>query len=554
MKKIFFPVFVLMATASLTLCGCKKWVNEALDIEPSDRYTVSAVWSSETSADTYLLGLYSILKENNGGVGGDGNLVYFWDAYSDIMKSNSWNQYNHPYNVTFLQGPSSFSGQSAGTFECWSDSYTRIRRCNEFLRDAPIYGPNISDTYAQTRMGEARFVRAFIYWRLMAIYGKCILRDAVDGPDQNNKGLATPDQIWDLVEADLRFAGENIATGLPEGRITRAAAWALLSRTMLYAGRWDVAIEAADKCKECGGQLDPNYAHVFEDSASPENLMVFKFQQNKLTHRADVFFRPLGDGAQDGLHPGANIYAVFGPTSELVDSYEMADGTPFSWSTHGDDPYTGREPRFYASILYNGAPWEGRTIETFDGGADKIVEFNISGSAGSTVTGYYLKKFITEGQTGWEKFGSDHFATLIRYAEVLLNKAEAYAMSGDLTNANITLNEVRSRVGLPGRGGTTLEEVMADIKHERMVELAGEGLRFWDLRRWKDAVDVINEKNFHGCWITKNDDGTFTYKQVSCDGAGKTHTFLESYYAFAIPIGEISNNESITAADQNPGW
>ncbi|MBR1872701.1 MAG: RagB/SusD family nutrient uptake outer membrane protein [Bacteroidales bacterium] len=554
MKKSFANIIVLLA-AVLALGACKKWVNSALDIEPSDRYSVASVWSSENSADTYLLGLYSFLKENDGIIGGDANLTRFWDAYSDLIKSNSWNQYNHPYNASFLQGPSSFNGQGAGTFECWSDCYTRIRRCNEFLRDAPVYGPKISDTYAETRSGEIRFVRAYCYMKLMAIYGKCVLRDAVDGPDQNNKALADPEEIWDLIEGDLRYAGENIDEKLPRGRISRAAAWGLLSRASLYAKRWDVAIEAADKCADCGGRLDPkSYANVFADIDSPENLLVFEYVSNKLTHRADVFFRPLGDGDQDGKHPGANVYAVFGPTSELVDSYEMADGTPFSWSTHGDDPYTGREPRFYASILYNGATWEGRTIETYDGGLDKIVAFDVSGAAGSTVTGYYLRKFITENQEGWEKYGSDHFSIFQRYSEVLLNKAEALAQKGDCELANIELGKVRGRVGLPAKSGTTTEAVMADIKHERMVELAGEGRRFWDLRRWRDAVEVINEKNFHGCWITKNDDGTFTYKQVSCDGAGRTHTFLESYYAFALPITEISNNELIDQKDNNPGW
>ena len=87
-----------------------------------------------------------------------------------------------------------------------------------------------------------------------------------------------------------------------------------------------------------------------------------------------------------------------------------------------------------------------------------------------------------------------------------------------------------------------------------MVELAGEGQRFWDLRRWKDAVEVINQKNFHGCWITKNTDGTLTYKQVNCDGAGKIHTFLESYYAFSLPLTEINNNGAIDLTDNNPGW
>ena len=551
---------LLLIIAAVCFTACEDWINESLDIDPSDRYSVSTVWSSANSADQYLLGLYNIIKENNGTVGGDSNQSLYWDAYSDIIKSNSWNQYNHPYNTAFLQG--TFPNTYAGVFECWSDSYTRIRRCNEFLRDAPVYGPKIGDDYSLTRSAEMRCIRAFIYFRLMKVYGKCIIRDAVDGPEQNDKALATPDEVWDFIEADLRYAGSNIRKDQPRGRITRAFAWGLLSSAALYAQRWDLAIEAADSCEFYGGTLDPSYDNVFADIDSPELLLTFEFVQNKLTHRGDVFFRPLGDGAEDGKHPGANVYAVFGPTSELVDSYEMADGTPFSWETHGADPYTGRDPRFYSSILFNGADWEGRKIETFvsadtsvfKDGKDKIVEFNTSGAAGSTVTGYYLKKFITENQTGWEKYGSDHFAIVMRFAEVVLNKAEAYAQKNDFVNANIQLNRVRDRVHMPGKSGADLGTVMADIKHERMVELAGEGQRFWDLRRWKDAVDVINEKNFHGCWITKKTDGSLEYKQVSCDGAGKIHTFLESYYAFSLPLSEINNNNAISPSDNNPGW
>lgn len=547
---------IILALIGMTvLCAsCSDWIDEALNIDPSDRYSTATVWSSENSADEYLLGMYGIIKENTGTVGGDYNLATVWDAYSDILKSNSWNQYGHGYNAAFLSGQSSFSSQNAGAFECWDDCYTRIRRCNEFLRDVPKYGPSISKDYELTRSAEMRSIRAFVYFRLMVVYGKCIIRDAVDGPEQNDKAMATPDEVWDFIESDLRFAGSNIRKEQPCGRITRAAAWGFLSKAALFAGRWDTVIEAADSCEAYGGVLDNDYANVFASIDSPEHLLTFEFVSNKLTHRGDTFFRPLGDGASDGMHPGANVYAVFGPTSELVDSYEMADGTPFSWDTHGTDPYTGREPRFYASILYNGAPWEGRTIETYDGGKDKIVEFDNSGAAGSTVTGYYLRKFITENETGWEKYGSTHFAIAMRFAEVLLNKAEAYAQKGDFVNAYETLNRVRSRVGLPAKSGSDLETAMADIKHERMVELAGEGQRFWDLRRWKDAVEVLDGKNLHGCWITKKSDGKLEYKQVSCDGEGRTHTFLESYYAFAIPLTEISNNSKVTNADQNPGW
>lgn len=558
MKKILNTLSILAAGA--LLCSCEGFISDALDIDPSDRYSSEAVWSSASSADQYLLGLYNLIKENTGNLGSDSNMTGFWDAYSDLVKSNSWAEYNHPFNRAFLQA-SSFDGQSAGCFECWSSNYERIRRCNEFLRDAPVYGPKLGADYAKTRSAEMKFIRAMAYFRLMQVYGKCIIRDKVDGPAENDKGFASARETWDFIEADLREAGNNIATDLPSGRLTRAAAWAYLSRVALYAEDWDVVTEAADSARRYGAALDPVYADVFENRTSVENLFTIEFMQNKLTHRADVFFRPPGDAAEGSQHAGANIYAVFNPTSEYVDSFEMADGTPFDWAVHGDDPYTGREPRFYASILYNGAKWEGRTIETHDTGKDKIVEFTTTGAAGSTITGYYLRKFITEGQDGWEKYGSDHFAILIRYAEVLLNEAEAYAMKGDFDTAYERLNQVRTRVGLPGKSGSDLETFMKDLRHERVVELGGEGLRFWDLRRWKIAVceksedSVIDGKNYHGCWITKKEDGSYDYKQVVVDGANMVHFFPERYYAFAIPITEFSNNGAIDAlTDNNPGW
>ncbi|MGN1226852.1 MAG: RagB/SusD family nutrient uptake outer membrane protein, partial [Candidatus Cryptobacteroides sp.] len=192
---------------------------------------------------------------------------------------------------------------------------------------------------------------------------------------------------------------------------------------------------------------------------------------------------------------------------------------------------------------------------------DLIVEFDNSGAAGSTVTGYYLRKFITEDQTGWEKYGSDHFAIVIRYGEVLLNEAEGYARLGDLDKAYACLNQVRGRVGLPEKSGSDIDAFMSDLRKERVVELGGEGQRFWDLRRWRIAVcdndedSVIDGKNFHGCWITKKEDGSFTYKQVIVDGVGMVHFFPERYYAFAIPVTELSNNGALDPlTDNNPGW
>jgi hypothetical protein len=260
--------------------------------------------------------------------------------------------------------------------------------------------------------------------------------------------------------------------------------------------------------------------------------------------------RPPGDGTASKT----TIFSAFCPTSELADEFEMADGTPFSWAANGADPYNGRDPRFYATILYNGANWMGRTLETYDGAKpDGFMPWsNTSGQKPYTVSGYYFRKYLTDNATGWTTTNSSQYWILVRYAEVLLNKAEALAeKGGDLPGALAALNEVRQRAGveMKKRETASYDEFMEYLRHERIVELAGEGLRFWDLRRWKLAVEELNGKAMHGVKITKSGD-TFSYAQVEIDG-GMTHVFYDRYYNYAIPLDERTDNK---LCDNNDGW
>ena len=299
-----------------------------------------------------------------------------------------------------------------------------------------------------------------------------------------------------------------------------------------------------------GGGLDmTGYENVLKgDLNNKEVLFAVDFDSNIIKHTLDAYLRPSGD-----TDLGKQTYSGFVPTSELADSYEMADGTPFSWETHGNDPYTGREPRFYATILYNGASWMGRTIESFVGGKDGYKVYENAGAAGTTVTGYYLRKFLTDNDKNWVTNESGQNWIVIRYAEVLLNKAEALAMEDwnkNSVEALQALNDVRGRVGLPARATANKDTFLEYVRHERIVELAGEGLRYWDLRRWRLAEDVINGQNVHGVKITKQGDNSFTYEQVDADG-GYKRIFYDRYYHFAIPLTERSNNQLCL---NNEGW
>ena len=168
---------------------------------------------------------------------------------------------------------------------------------------------------------------------------------------------------------------------------------------------------------------------------------------------------------------------------------------------------------------------------------------------GCTCTGYYTRKYLQESNSSFPTKYSDQCDNVIRYAEVLLNKAEACAQMGELTEGTKALNEVRERVKLPARNPSGKEELMDLVRRERCVELAGEGLRYWDLRRWKIAHSVIDGKNVTGT-IVEGSPETPVYTRVDADGGAK-RIFPEKYYYFAIPVAEISNNK---LCDQNPLW
>ena len=549
---------ILTMGLAAALCGTS--CSDVIDLNPGDRFSPATVWSSTTTVDSYVLGLYSIFSSSCEFYGtGSPNLT---DAYSDILKSGSWDQYNHSYNRSLFQ-ESAFNSTSAGAFECWSTHYERIRRENEFLRDAPKYREKFGEKWMDTRIAEVRFCRAYAYYLLCRVYGGVILRTEVDGPEQNDKARSTEADCWDFIIEELK----DLAPQLPQGnktengdnwddanygRATQQAAYGLLSRVALFAERWDVAAQAARDVEKCGGALDlTGYANVFNGDLKSNKEILFgvDFEQDVITHRYDAYVRPSGDAKALGT---SALYSVFFPTSELADSYEMADGTPFSWETHGSDPYTGREPRFYATILYNGASWMGRTIESYVGGADGFKEYENSKSANTTVTGYYLRKYLKDGDKSWITAYSAQTCILIRYAEVLLNKAEALAeLSWDQNSVEAlqALNDVRGRVGLPSRQTASKEEFMEFVRHERMVELAGEGFRYWDLRRWRLAEEVINGKNVHGVKSTKTDSG-FNYEHVDADNGNK-RIFYDRYYHFAIPESERSKNP---LCDNNQGW
>lgn len=461
----------------------------------------------------------------------------------------------------------------------WSDCYRAIRLSALFLQNSENYETIIlRDTSTASKLNtyktqcadlkalraEARILNAYMYFELLKRFGGVPLIDKLysleSHPDMER---STYDQVVTHIVGEIDDVLDNdeleddwyAYDQKQYGRFTQGAALALKSRILLYRAspqnnpsgdteRWKEAAQAAHDLIELSKYtLEGNYGNLFSGTTSHQSKEVILAYMTGANNTPETDNYPIStNGGKTGTCPSAN----------LVDAYENADGTPFDWNslTPGDDPYAGRDPRLQYSIVVNDSQWNGRTMQCYDGGADG------SGVMQATTTGYYLKKFLTDGLDLEKNQTSVHSWILFRYAEILLNYAEAmneaYGLDtdpfGDGKTARWAVNEVRGRVGMPPVTASDETEMRNRIKHERRIELAFEDHRFWDVRRWgkADAESALGVP-VKGVSITKTETG-FTYATKIVG----TRTFQEKMMLYPIPQSEILR--SAGKIEQNPGW
>ena len=461
----------------------------------------------------------------------------------------------------------------------WSDCYRAIRLSALFLQNSENYETIIlRDTSTASKLNtyktqcadlkalraEARILNAYMYFELLKRFGGVPLIDKLysleSHPDMER---STYDQVVTHIVGEIDDVLDNdeleddwyAYDQKQYGRFTQGAALALKSRILLYRAspqnnpsgdteRWKEAAQAAHDLIELSKYtLEGNYGNLFSGTTSHQSKEVILAYMTGANNTPETDNYPIStNGGKTGTCPSAN----------LVDAYENADGTPFDWNslTPGDDPYAGRDPRLQYSIVVNDSQWNGRTMQCYDGGADG------SGVMQATTTGYYLKKFLTDGLDLEKNQTSVHSWILFRYAEILLNYAEAMNEAygpdtdpfGDGKTARWAVNEVRGRVGMPPVTASDETEMRNRIKHERRIELAFEDHRFWDVRRWgkADAESALGVP-VKGVSVTKTETG-FTYATKIVG----TRTFQEKMMLYPIPQSEILR--SAGKIEQNPGW
>lgn len=577
MKKSIFIAALAVFALSSTSC------NDILDIQPSDQYSSDAIWSTETSADYYIMASYQHFKDHSILAG---HIRHYYDAYTDLYKSTAWLEYDHMYNKEFMLA-SQFGKNNAADFASWGTAYGRIKRANLLLNDLDRFADRFDPEWVKIRRAEVRFAVAMNYFYIARVYGGFVIRTDKSGvnggtddgqnPQDCNRARATEAESYDFIMKTMCECAEDLPEswgkgGTLEGRATKGMVYGFLSRVALFAKDWEMAANAADSCAKYGKyKLVDNYADLFDYRKDQSNLdeiiYAIYYKEELATHGFDNAMRSPGDAIINKVNPTAYIV----PTAELADMYQYKDGTDFVWSEWTSkrdenkkkipDPFSYREPRFHATILYDGAEWEGRTIETYIGktssdpdGVDASVTWTRAASTkGHTCTGYYIRKYLMEGDKNFLTKGSTNTEICLRYGEVLLNKAEGLGMQGRIVEALEPLNQIRARVGLPPRTPEEAPNIAAFmnlLRKERVCELAGEGQRYWDLIRWELAKEIIDGKSFHGVQITKNSVGSKTYKTVDIDD-GQLRMFEDRYYRLSLPADELTNNKLCV---DNPGW
>ena len=588
-KKVYVPA--LAALLALGSTACQK------DPETEPRYFIrdNLQWDEQdrnaTVALFYFNDLFNYLPSGFNRLG-DGTGDFLAAGTDDAIPSrvNRPAQYFTNGFISVVNSPDQY----------WTTAYAGIRRVNIFLANidrVPALPANIVIWKA-----EARFIRAMVTWELVKRYGGVpLVRDRLFTLEDD---LALPRNSYadcvsyivsecDAIRNDLRLPG-SIPDG-EWGRIPRTAALALKSRVLLYAasplynggqvngatqlqgypsydaGRWTLALNAAQDLMTAPNNVHSlittpaatAFASVFTTKKNAEIILA---KQSANSFNLETWNAPMGYGT-----PAAS-QGLTSPSQNFVDAFPTLTGLPITASGSGYDPqnpYANRDPRLLLSVFTNGVTtgtgttavttgsrWLSRNVETFDGGRDRP-----GGSAVQTRTGYYLRKFMGDFTNSTTYTNQSHNFPLFRYAEILLNYAEALNEVGRTEDAVTQVIALRRRAGLTAgtnnRFGIASSISQADartlIRNERRIELGFEEHRFWDVRRWKTAETVLSGP-LYGVQITRAGAGTtaspYTYA-YNPRATAATMLWQTRLYYLPLPYDETTKNLNLV---QNPGW
>lgn len=590
MKKIilFFAILIIG-----TSCN-------TLDVPPYNIIQDEQIFKSESGIKAYLASIYRDLpiEDFNFNVNNFDNfytLPALGNYTGEMLNCLSDMEWNSP-NGNMLQ--------------MWR--YDWVRKTNYFLQEFPNYEGNFTETQYKTWMGEAHFCRAYFYFAMVKRYGAVPLVKTVQNyPETSLEELQIPrnpeKEVWEFVESEINEAIALLPENAPaRGRASKYVALALKSRAMLYAASvaqhstvpngyenllgipkseathyYQACFDAADQLKSRFSLYRKyedkfeNYWRLFLDESSSETIFVRNYQYPERTHSYDAHHVPY-------QMKGAHGYSSrFNPTLEFVQMFDDVNGNPFELKVNDKsaqpirydnrmDIFKDVEPRLRASVILPGDEFKGEIIDvqkglymSFPGGELKtsatpgtVYEgVTVAGKSGmgnneTTCTGFFVRKYQNPDMANniLIQHRSEQDWIDFRYAEILLNKAEAAFYLGNKSAALEAINDIRNRAGAKLLTEAQLTENA--IRKERRMELAFENHTYWDLRRWRIADKLMNNTRYHAlCPYYIYDEGKYIY-QIEEVGGIYTYDVKANYVK--IPESEIQKNPNLLP--NNPGY
>lgn len=602
MKKILLSLFIIIS--SLMSCS------DVLDKTPLDIISDEAVWNDEALIEAYLVQCYyhmSYFGNESGGNGWQGD-AYFpgfvINHVSDegLSQWRDWGEALTGYNFKF--GGLKIDG---GLLDWWG--YDPIRKINEFIEKVP--DSPLREELKTPRVAEARFLRAFSYFAMVKRYGGVPLilkaQQLTDPEDELYPERDTEEAVYNFIISEV----DAIVNDLPEeaasvdlGRATKYAALALKSRAALYAG--SIAQYGKVELNGVVGIPSEKAQSYYQTSYDASNAIIqsgkfslYDVDADKTTNfkniflvknNSEVIFAKRHDNS-NGLITGGNGWAVDffqcprpqgwnrgnldGPYLDLVEEFEYVDGT--SGKLNPSEVESGlwtmeqlwgkKDPRFFATIYTQDTPWKGSFVDYHNGlllpdgtimTKDSYNGVLCTGDQDLEGTCFGVMKYLDESHdnmagtnSAWATSSQDFL--IFRYAESLLNLAEAAYELGKEGEALDAINQIRKRAGI-----ALLSDISRDkIRHERKVELAFEGHRYWDVRRWRTATKDLS-KSFSGLRYildyTSYINNEKKYKLEilnNIDGSVSTPLFKEENYYLPITLKRTSSNPNMV---ENPGY
>ncbi|HEY4061337.1 MAG TPA: RagB/SusD family nutrient uptake outer membrane protein [Puia sp.] len=587
-KFLFIGLFGVML--AIGLYSCQK--TGTLDPQINNNLTEASTFADSGKTMQFLFGIYS-----------DISFAFGYKRYTYASNISAGTAEGCDEAVHRLNGPTQpFVYLFNGTLNAsdiapyqymWTTSYTDIRKVNVYL--SQVDKAPISDGLKAQSKAEARFLRAWYYSILLKNFGGIpIIGDTVfTASDPIKPARSTYEATVNYILSECAAAQAVLPLSYDAnnyGRITKGACMALKSRILLYAAsplfngggvstdsrvlpltayptadpnRWQLAAQAALDVINTGlyalnedNVTAPGFgfSNVFLTRVNSEYILPGMLGPNKTM---ETFATPTSRGANP---------TQTAPSENLAEAFGMINGKPITDPASGfnpQNPFVNRDPRFNWTFVFNGSLWYSTTTGTKIPVDIYFTKNTSTGaltpSADATLTwlpGYYWRKMMSDNTASNGGPNTDRCLPLIRYAEILLNYAEASNEVGNTSIAYDQLKLIRRRAGIqPGTdglyglsSGMTQDQMRSVLMNEREVELAWEDHRYWDVRRWKTAP-VNQNVDMKAMQVVKT--GTVLSYNVIPINVNVHHQFKDAYYLLPIMQSEISKNPNLI---QNPGY